>query len=114
MPQQWYDPSVLPPTTLFPAPSTAPTSGEIRPVLLATNPPALTGGRRRRDGKTRRAVNGGFVPSIMGGFTANAQAAIVPAALYLVYHTLVPKNVGKSVGGLVKKMTRRFRKSRKN
>ena len=113
--QQFFDPQALPPATILPAPSTAPTfGGEIRPVLLATSVPALTGGRRRRDGKTRRATHGGFVPSVMGGFTANAQAAIVPAALYLVYHTMVPKNMGKAVGGLMKKFTRRFRKTRKN
>jgi predicted GNAT family acetyltransferase len=34
----------------------------------------------------------------MGGFIPNAQAAIVPAALYLVYHTFVPKGAkGKGV-----------------
>jgi len=102
---QFFNPSTLPPTTMFAAPSGAPTHADVRPVLLATSVPALTGGKR----STRR-VRGGFVPSVMGSFTANAQAAVVPAALYLVYHTMIPKNVGKTVGGLVKKLTRRFRK----
>jgi hypothetical protein len=50
----------------------------------------------------------------MGSFTSNAQAAIVPAALYLVYHTMVPKNMGSKMGGLIKKFTRKLRKTRKN
>lgn len=101
--QQWFNPEVLPPAGLYAAPSTAPTANEVRPVLLAQ------GGR----GRTRR-MRGGFVPSIMGPFAANAQAAIVPAALYLVYHTMVPKNMGTKVGGLMKKLTRRMRRARKN
>ena len=90
------------------APSSAPTMADVRPILVSTGVPQL-GGRRRRG--TRR-TRGGFVPSIMGSFTANAQAAVVPAALYLVYHTMVPKNMGSKVGGLVKRFTRRF--ARKN
>ena len=81
--QQAFNPDALPPTTLFPAPSTAPTSTDIRPILPATTTPQL-GGRSRR-------VRGGFSPSVMGSFTANAQAAVVPLALYAAYHTLVPK-----------------------
>jgi hypothetical protein len=46
----------------------------------------------------------------MGGFIENAQAAIVPAALYLVYHTMVPKKLPKTVGGLMKQLTRKNRK----
>jgi predicted Na+-dependent transporter len=48
----------------------------------------------------------------MGSFAANAQAAIVPVALYMVYHTMVPKNMDKKMGGLIKKMTRKTRKNR--
>lgn len=106
---QYLNPTNLAPASLYAAPSGAPTSTEIRPMLLATSVPPLTGGKRK-DRKYTRRLQGGFVPSIMGGFTANAQAAIVPAALYLVYHTMIPKNVGKTVGGIVKKFTRRFRK----
>lgn len=100
--QQWFDPGTLPPMSLYAAPSTAPTAVDIRPILMA----------QKGAGRTRRgAKRGGFVPSIMGPFAANAQAAIVPAALYLVYHTMIPKNVGAKVGGLFKKMTRRMRKN---
>jgi hypothetical protein len=84
--QQMFNPGVLPPSTLFAAPSTAPTATDIRPILQSTAMPQL-GGSRNRKQKHR----GGFSPSIMGSFTSNAQAAIVPLALYAVYHTLVPK-----------------------
>jgi hypothetical protein len=100
--QQWFDPDVLPPATVLPAPSTAPTSYETRPVLLSTFQAA--GGR-----KTRR--RGGFSPSIMGGFVSNAQAAIVPLALYAVYHTMVPKKGPATLGGLFKNMTRKNRRN---
>jgi len=106
--QQYFNPQILPPGTMMVAPSSAPTMADVRPILVSTGVPQL-GGRRRRG--TRR-TRGGFVPSIMGSFTANAQAAVVPAALYLVYHTMVPKNMGSKVGGLVKRFTRRF--ARKN
>jgi len=84
--QQMFNPGVLPPTTIFAAPSTAPTATDIRPILESTAMPQL-GGSRHRNQRHR----GGFSPSIMGSFTSNAQAAIVPLALYAVYHTLVPK-----------------------
>ena len=100
--QQWFDPDVLPPATILPAVSTAPTSSEIRPVLLSTFQSA--GGR-----KTRR--RGGFSPSVMGGFVANAQSAIVPLALYAVYHTMVPKKGPATLGGLFKNMTRKNRRN---
>lgn len=102
MSQQWFDPDVLPPATVLPAPSTAPTSYETRPVLLSTFQAA--GGR-----KTRR--RGGFSPSVMGGFVANAQSAIVPLALYAVYHTMVPKKGPATLGGLFKNMTRKNRRN---
>lgn len=110
-PPEWFNPNNPSPSTILPAPSTAPTSTEVRPVLLATTNFPLQGGKRKQ---TRRAKKGGFVPSIMGPFAANAQAAIVPAALYLVYHTMVPKNIEKTVGGLMKKVSRKFRKTRKH
>lgn len=100
--QQMFDPDVLPPATILPAVSTAPTSSEIRPVLLSTFQSA--GGR-----KTRR--RGGFSPSVMGGFVANAQSAIVPLALYAVYHTMVPKKGPATLGGLFKNMTRKNRRN---
>lgn len=98
--QQFFNPQILPPSTVFPAPSSAPTYSEIRPVLAST---FQTGGKTRR-------LRGGFAPSVMGGFVANAQAAIVPLALYMVYHTMVPKvnEIKKNVFG------GKNRKSRKN
>ena len=82
-PQQMFDPAVLPPSTLIAAPSGAPTADFVRPIQYST---FQTGGARKV---------GGFSPSIMGGFVANAQAAIVPLALYAVYHTFVPKKGAK-------------------
>jgi hypothetical protein len=69
----------------------------------------MAGGARRR---TRRS-RGGFSPSIMGSFIANAQAAIVPAALYLVYNQFVPKSdspaqrLQKAFGGKSSRSRRR-------
>ena len=88
--QQYFNPDVLPPSSMMPPISSAPTSTDIRPVMLATAPMSalMAGGARRR---TRRS-RGGFSPSIMGSFIPNAQAAIVPAALYLIYNQFVPKS----------------------
>jgi len=102
--QQYFDPDVLPPSTLLPPITSLPTSTDIRPVMLATAPSTelIAGGARRR--RTRRS-RGGFSPSVMGSFLANAQAAIVPAALYLIYNQFVPKtnspsaNLQKTLGG---------------
>jgi hypothetical protein len=93
--QQFFDPAALPPSTMFPAVSAAPTYAEIRPVLQSTF---------QAGGSKTRKHRGGFSPSIMGGFVANAQAAIVPAALYLVYHTMVPKkgSITSALGGMFK------------
>lgn len=77
--QQMFNPAVLPPATMFAAPSSAPTGYEIRPVLPAT---FHAGGTRK--------LRGGFSPSVMGGFLGNAKAAIVPLALYALYKTVVP------------------------
>ena len=98
--QQMFNPDVLPPTTMFAAPSTAPTADAIRPVLLAT------GGSRK--------LRGGFSPSVMGGFLANAKAAIVPLALYALYHTVVPKKrSSRKSGGGRKNSRKNSRKNRK-
>jgi hypothetical protein len=105
--QQFFDPEMLPPSTIFPAPSSAPTYAEIRPIMSST---FQTGGKTRR---SARSYRGGFSPSIMGGFAANAQAAIVPLALYMVYHTMVPKvdEIKQNVfGGRKNKQTRKNRK----
>jgi hypothetical protein len=97
-PQQFFDPTVLPPTAgLFAAaPTVLPTPDMIRPVLEAT-------GGARRQSRRARAQRGGFYPSVMGPFVENASAAIVPMALYTVYHTLVPKQPGKILGGMWKR-----------
>lgn len=95
--QQFFDKDILPPAAgMFASvPSTAPTSYEIRPILYSTF--GMRGGKRNTR-RARKMQDGGFSPSIMGGFIQNAQAAIVPAALYLAYHTIVPKGAkGKSV-----------------
>lgn len=85
--QQFFDPAAYPPSAgLLPAPSTAPTANAVRPVLLSTFPAGQTGGTRRT-----KKMSGGFSPSVMGGFVANAQAVAVPLVLYLAYHTMVPK-----------------------
>jgi len=87
--QQYFNPDVLPLSSLMPPLTSLPTSTDIRPVMIATAPSSelMAGGARRR---TRRS-RGGFSPSVMGSFIANAQSAIVPAALYLVYNQFVPK-----------------------
>ena len=110
--QQYFNPDVLPPSSMMPPLTSLPTSTDIRPVMLATAPMSALmagGGNARR--RTRRA-RGGFSPSVMGSFISNAQAAIVPAALYLVYNQFVPKTnspvakLEKAFGG---RKTRRSR-----
>ncbi len=93
--QQFFDPAVFPPSAglLSAVPSTAPTANAVRPVLLSTFPAGQTGGTRRRRGAR---MSGGFSPSVMGGFVANAQAVAVPLVLYLAYHTMVPKKGSKT------------------
>jgi len=49
-----------------------------------------------------KQIHGGFYPSIMGPFVANAEAAIVPAALYTAYHMFVPKNKSRSKVNMAK------------
>jgi hypothetical protein len=101
--QQMFDPDVLPPATMFAAPSSAPTDAAVRPVLLATYNSPLFGGSRKH-----RGAKGGFSPSVMGGFMANAQAAIVPLALYALYRTVVPTAVAsrKNTNGGKRRNTR--------
>ncbi len=111
--QQFFNPEVFPPSTIFPAPSSAPTYAEIRPVLTSTFVPAQAGGKTRRLSRSdKRKYKGGFAPSIMGGFVANAQAAIVPLALYTVYHTMVPKvnEIKRNVFGGKSRKNRKQRK----
>ena len=109
--QQYFDPDVLPPSSLMPPLTSLPTSTDIRPVMLATAPTSalMAGGARTRRGRKSR---GGFSPSIMGSFIANAQAAIVPAALYLVYNQVAKP--GNSVSAKLKKAFRGGRKTRRH
>jgi hypothetical protein len=113
--QQFFTPSNPQPSAslLAPVVTTAPTATEIRPVLYSTFQAGA--GRKTRSGRRTR---GGFSPSVMGSFIANAQAAIVPLALYAVYHTAVPKRGASAVGGrkslrAARKSLRAARKSRK-
>jgi hypothetical protein len=94
--QQFFDPTVFPPSAglLSTVPSTNPTANAVRPVLLSTFP-AQSGGTRRGRGRGAK-MSGGFSPSVMGGFVANAQAVAVPLVLYLAYHTMVPKKGSKT------------------
>ena len=109
--QQYFNPDVLPPSSLMPPLTSLPTSTDIRPVMLSTAPMSalMAGGARRR---TRRS-SGGFSPSVMGSFIPNAQAAIVPAALYLIYNQFVPKSdspaqkLQKAFGGKSRRSRRR-------
>jgi len=91
--QQYFDPDVLPPSSLMPPLSSAPIGDDIRPVRISTAPSSelMAGGgalayRKRQARRRTRRSRGGFAPSVMGSFIANAQAAIVPAALYFVYN----------------------------
>jgi hypothetical protein len=78
--QQMFNPDVLPPHTMTPGVSTAPTDLAVRPVLNST---FKVGGSRRR-------YRGGFSPSIMGSFIDNAQRAIVPL-VFLTASQMMPK-----------------------
>lgn len=104
--QQFFNPNVLPSTSLLGlTPTTAVNAAEIRPVLYST----FQSGAGARH--STRKTHGGFSPSIMGPFVANAQAAIVPLAAYAAYHYLVPKKDGKSRrGGARRRVSRKQRK----
>lgn len=110
--QQYFDPDVLPPSSLMPPLSSAPVGDDIRPIMISTAPTSelMAGGARTRRGRKSR---GGFSPSVMGSFIANAQAAIVPAALYLVYNQ-VAKPGTNSVSAKLKKAFRGGRKTRRH
>ncbi len=105
--QQFFNPTVLPPTAgmFTPIISSAPTANDVRPVMVST----FQAGAGRSTRRSTRRARGGFSPSVMGSFVANAQAAIVPLALYTVYHTMVPKTGSTTKGGKTRK-TRRNRK----
>jgi hypothetical protein len=108
--QQFFNPSHPQPTAsvLAPVVSTAPTAQEIRPILYSTFQAGAGRKTRRRAGS--RKTRGGFAPSVMGSFVANAQAAIVPLALYAVYHMAVPKRGAAPVGGRKSRKARRGRR----
>jgi hypothetical protein len=101
----------LPPmaSSLVSVPSSAPTATEVRPVMYST---FQAGGKTRRGERKR----GGFSPSVMGSFVANAQAFVVPLAFYLAYNTLVPKTGSPGKGGKSRKANRKANRkaSRKN
>lgn len=88
--QQFFDPTVFPPHVGSNAAvvSTGVTESAVRPVLLST----FQAGAAR---KTRRS-RGGFNPSVMGPFVANAQAALVPLALYSTYRFFDKKTTKKA------------------
>lgn len=80
--QQFFDPTVLPPHVSPNAAvvSTGVTESAVRPVLVST----FQAGAARRTRRSHR-VRGGFNPSVMGPFVANAQAAVAPLAMYSTY-----------------------------
>jgi len=43
--------------------------------------------RKSQSRKTRKSQIGGFFPSVMGGFLANAQATVLPMAAFRVFRT---------------------------
>lgn len=97
MPGQWYNPDAKDLVGGATPLSTAATPDATRPVLVSTFVSPLLSGAGRR-GKTRRQ-RGGFSPSVMGSFAANAQAAIVPLVLYGVYKMVAPEKKSKSKSG---------------
>lgn len=100
---QMFNPQELPPSTSWATNLiTAPNAIMVRPVLPST---FVQTGAGRNSRMTRK--RGGFYPSVMGPFLANAQAAIVPMALYAMYHTFVPKSNSASQGGKSRKNMRR-------
>ncbi len=95
--QQFFNPSQPQPVAsmLAPVVTSAPTAHEVRPVLYST----FQAGAGRKTRRSGRKTRGGFSPSVMGSFIANAQSAIVPLALYAVYHLVVPKRGSASAAG---------------
>jgi hypothetical protein len=111
--QQYFDPDVYPPSSILPAPSTNATPEDIRPILYATIPPSklMEGGRSRR--KSRRS-RGGFSPSIMGSFLANAERAIVPLALYMAYKVVAKPGQTLASSNNSSRRSRKGQKSRRS
>jgi len=115
--QQYFDPDVYPPSSMLPAPSTNATPEDIRPILYATIPPSklMEGGRSRNGRKSRRgARRGGFSPSVMGSFLANAEKAIVPLALYMAYKAVAKPGQNSASSTNSVRSSRRSRKGRKS
>ena len=91
--QQFFNPEVLPPHSGAAALSTAPTEDAVRPVLHSTF--RVGGGKKvrklrgrklsRKLTKLTRRRQGGFYPSVMGSFIANAQTAVLPATLMTAF-----------------------------
>lgn len=73
----------------------------IRPPLHVVN---YRGGTRRR-----RRRNGGFVPSVMSGFTGAASKYIVPIALYAGYK-FVTRNTEKNKKSKKNKKTKKSKR----
>ena len=106
-PQQMFDPAILPPHTAeATGMSAGATDAAIRPILVSDF-------HQTGAGRTRRKYRGGFSPSIMGPFLANAQRAIVPLAFYTAYHTLVPKTGDAKSKRRDRRSRRRTAKSRR-
>jgi hypothetical protein len=83
--------------------STAATTDAIRPVLVST----FRGGKLKRRG-TKRHARGGFYPSVMGSFVANAQSVVAPAAMMTAYRTM-NKSTSRKKSRKHRKSTRRHR-----
>lgn len=94
MPGQWYTPDAKDPVGITSPLTTAASPDATRPVLVSTFVSPLLSGAGRRE-KTRKQ-RGGFSPSVMGSFAANAQAAIVPLVLYGVYKLVAPEKQTKT------------------
>ena len=95
MPQQWFNPGVQDPVGTMSPFTTAASPDATRPVLMSTfvSPLLQQGGSTRR---MRGGMRGGFSPSVMGSFAANAQSAIVPLVLYGVYKLVAPEKQTKT------------------
>jgi hypothetical protein len=101
MPQQWFNPGHKDPVGTMAPLTTAASPNAIRPVLVSTflSPPLQQGGQKgykKGSRRNTRKQRGGFSPSVMGSFAANAQSAIVPLVLYGVYKLVSPEKKTKS------------------
>jgi hypothetical protein len=97
-PGVYFNPDNQHPSSNAAAPSSDPVPGWVRPPLSATeavSPDALTAPQSGGWRQTRRLINkmrGGFSPALMGSFVANAQAVVVPLALYGLYYLVAQKS----------------------